>query len=327
MDNKREIILKKIEKYGFNVKVLNTIIAIMVAIFTITFFVVYSKEKARYDLENSIYTARLKQIEQNQLNTIFSNVTPNSGSISKKDAEKPMFRNAKEAVLFAFDKFFNYSTYETETKGFSIAEVMGQRVEVIIQTTSCKWDDGLEYEQNMMYETKTNFGQSKASECLYQNGKFTRDGKNLKNNNGTLVADFSGKFTKSKSELTQKPMFVINSQTVLQNMSFSFVRDKDNKIMYYIAGVRLDTQETIKTYGQSVKEQGGTSFPIFSQLEITCNIDRDGNLISYTSHEKMTLSKSIPILGAVTTTITNDYITILKSYNKTPLIEKKFEIA
>ena len=327
MDNKREIIVKKIEKYGFNVKVLNTVIAIMVAIFTITFFVVYSKEKARYDLEASSYTARLKQIEQEQLNSIFGNVTPNNGTINKKEAEQPMFKNAKEAVVFAFNKFNNYTTYETETKGFSVAEVVGQHVEVMLQTKSCKWDDGLEYEQNMMYETKTDFGQSKATECLYLNGKYERTGKNLRNENGTLVAEFSGTYKKVESALTEKPRLIINSQTVLQNVSFSFVRDKNNQILYYTACVRLDTEETVKNYGQSIKEQGGTSFPIFSELEITCNIDRDGNLINYSSHEKMTLSKNIVIIGAVTTTTTSDYITVIKSYNQQPSIPKNVEIA
>ena len=312
MDNKREIIVSKIEKYGFNVKVLNTIIAVMVAIFTIAFFVVYSKEKARYELENSNYAARLKQIEQDQLYLIYGNVTPNNGTVNKKTAEQPMFKNAKEAVVFAFNKFNNYTTYETETTGYTITEVVGQHVEVMLQTKSCRWDDGLEYEQNMIYETKTDFGQSKATECVYQNGKYIREGKNLRNNNGTLTADFSGKYKKVDSVLTKKPMLIINDQTVLQNVSYSFIRDKNNQILYYTARVRLDTEESIKTYGQSIKEEGGTSYPIFSELEITCNIDRDGNLISYSSHEKMTLSKNIVIIGAVTTTMTNDYVTIIK---------------
>ena len=325
MENKREIIVKKIEKYGFNVRILNIAIAIMVAIFTITFFIVYSKEKAEYDLQNSSISARLKEIEQNQLNTIFSNVTPNNGSVNKKEVEQPMFKNAKEAVLYAFDKFNSYSFLETETTGYSVAEVLGQTVKVLIQGKSARWDDGLEYEQNMMYETNSNYGQSKATESLFLNGKFTRTGSNLRYSNGTLSADFSGPFKKANSELTKKPMLVINSQTVLQNMSFSFVRDKNNKIMYYTAGVRLDTDETVKYYGQSIKEQGGTSFPIFSQLEITCNIDRDGNLISYTGHEKMTLTKTI--VAEITTTTTNDYVTVIKSYNQLPSIPKTFEIA
>lgn len=325
MDNKREIIVRKIEKYGFNVKVLNTIIAIMVAIFTITFFVVYSKEKARYDLENSSYTARLKQIEQEQLNSIYSNVSPNTGTINKKEVEQPMFKNAKEAVVFAFNNFYNYTTYETETKGYSTAEVLGQNVEVMIQTRSCRWDDGLEFEENMMLETNSNYGQSKATQNLFLNGKYTRVGTNLRNNNGTLMADFSGKYEKADSVLTSKPMLIINNQTVLQNVGFSFVRDKNNRILYYTAHVKLDTEETVKYYGQSIKEQGGTSFPIFSELEITCNINRDGNLINYIAHEKMTLTKTIVV--EITTTTTNDYITTLKSFNQTPSIPKNVEIA
>lgn len=327
MDNKREIIVRKIEKYGFNVKVLNTIIAIMVAIFTITFFVVYSKEKARYDLENSSYVARLKQIEQNQLNTIFGNVTPNNGTINKKEAEKPIFKNAKEAVVCAFDKFYNYSCVETESHGYSIAEVVGQKVEVLIQSKSAKWEDGLEYEQNMMFETKTNYGQSKATESVYSNGKFVREGKNLRNNNGTLEANFSGTYKKIESALTKKPMYIINTQTVLQNVEFSFVRDKENKILYYTAVVRLDTEETVRYVAQSIKEQGGTTLPVYSELEMTCNIDRDGNLLSYQCHEKMTLAKSIPILGYINTTTTNDILNIVKSFNQTPSIPKNIEIA
>ena len=327
MDNKREIIVKKIEKYGFNVKILNAIIAVMVAIFTIAFFVVYSKEKAKYDLENVNYAARLKQIEQDQLNSIFGNVSPNSGTVNKKEVEQPMFKNAKEAVVFAFDKFYNYNTYEIETTGFSVTDVVGQHVEVMLQTKSCKWDDGLEYEQNMMYETKTDFGQSKATECVYKNGKYVREGKNLRNNNGTLMADFSGAYKKVDSSLTKKSGLIVNNQTILQSVSYSFIRDKNNKILYYTACVRLDTEESIRTYGQCIKEEGGTSYPIFSELELTCNIDRDGNLINYSSHERMTVSKSIVILGAVTATLTNDYITVIKSYNQVPSIPRNIEIA
>ena len=141
------------------------------------------------------------------------------------------------------------------------------------------------------------------------------------------MADFSGAYKKVDSSLTKKSGLIVNNQTILQSVSYSFIRDKNNKILYYTACVRLDTEESIKTYGQSIKEEGGTSYPIFSELELTCNIDRDGNLISYSSHERMTVSKSIVILGAVTATLTNDYITVIKSYNQVPSIPRNIEIA
>ena len=72
MENKRELIVKKIEKYGFNVKILNIIIAVAVAIFTITFFIVYSNKKAEINMESQQYANMMRKIEQEQLDNIFA---------------------------------------------------------------------------------------------------------------------------------------------------------------------------------------------------------------------------------------------------------------
>ena len=321
MENKREVISQKIEKYGFNIKTLNIVIAVLVAMFTIGFFVIYSNKKAELNLKSEQYSAMLKQIEQNQLNSIFTNVTPNDGTIDpSKVAEDPIFRNGKEAVVFAFDKFYSYTNYETECTGITHAKAVGVDVEVLFTTKSAKWTDGMEYDQSIRIETKTNFGQSGADEIVYLNGKYLRTGKNLKNNNGTLSADFSGEYKKVESKLTKRPIYLINNQTVLYSKAFSFIRDKDNKIMYYTATIMIDGNAAGKDYGIATQEQGGTSFPKFKEVEISCNIDRNGNLINYTTIEKYEVSKKVVV--DVTTTLTNEYITVIKSFNKTPTIPK-----
>ena len=317
-----ESITQKVDNFIFNVRNLNIIISLLLVVFVITFSVAYSREEARVRTENESYANMLKDIEEYQLNVIYSKVSPNNGyTDSSKEYENPIFSDAKEAVLTAFNKFNTYTSYEIESNGVSNALAVGQNVEIKISSLTVKYNSRFEYEKTCRVETKTNFGQSDANEIVYKNGqKYKRDGKNVRIENDKCVADFSGSYYKIDSSVNHLTNYIINENTIQHKRSFSFVRDKNNRILYYKATVTLDPETSITEYGKVVQEQGGTSFPVFSKIQLSCIIDRDGNLVSYENTEVMTVTKQV--IFNITTTVTNTMTHKILSYNTTPSTPK-----
>lgn len=322
MDNKRQIIAKKVDKFVFNAKHLNIIISAFLALFVIMFFVCYSRQSAYIDAQNQKYQKLLDEISEYQLNVIYSNVSPNDGYVdTSKEVEEPMFRDAKEAVVYAFDKLNNYKSYEIVSGGMNYSEAVSQKIEIRNDCRYIKYEDGLELEIACSYETKTNFGQSAGEQNVYVNGgKYQRSGSNVRLENGKATADFSGSFSKTNSPLQHIPHHVVNNQTVRFKNSFSFVRDKNNKIVYYKASVSLDPELSTIYYGQNVKEQGGTSFPVYSKVILSCIIDRDGNLLSYEIDEIMKVTKKVLI--DIDATVDSQIIYTLVSHDTTPSVPR-----
>ncbi len=318
MENKKDIIVRKIDTFIFNVKNLNIIISIMLSIFLITLGVVYSKRYTQYQLENKNYEAMIKEANEHQMNVIYTNISPNSGVVDKsKSSEDPIFKDAKEAVVTAFSNFNNYSSYEIESVGISNAVALGQNVEMRINSYAAKYGDGLEYARNVRVETKTSFGQSGASEIVCVDGKkYMRDGNNIRIENNNCVADFNSNYHQVNTQIPKIADYIINNETVKLKRAFSFVRDQNNKILYYKATVTLDPELSTTENAINIMEQGGTEKPIYTQVEISCVIDRDGNLISYEVTETLQLTKKI-VFNVTATTITTIKYTIL-SYNTTP---------
>lgn len=322
MENKREVIVKKIDKFAFNVKNLNIIIAVMLAVFLICFTVLYNKESARLDIENQRYQSMLEDLKKYQLSTIYSNVTPNGGYVDpSKVLDTPIFKDAKDAVSKAFEKYNNYTTHEVVTSGISNTEALGVNVEVKSSGLSVKYSDGMRLERSNRIETHTNFGQNGGEEAVYFNGqKYIRYGSNIRISGDEVVADYSGNFQSVNSELNNAPVFIVNESTIEFKRSFSFVRDNNNRIIYYKATVTLDPDLSTKDCKIAVKEQGGTSTPKFSKVELSCIIDSEGTLLSYTINHVMTCSKKV-IIDVTATIETETKYTIL-SYNQTPSVAR-----
>lgn len=320
MENKREIIVKKIDRFAFNAKNINIIIAVLFSLFLICFFVIYSKESAQVRLEEERYQQMLAEIEKHQLNVIYSNVTERDGYVdNSRTPETPMFKDAKEAVVFAFEKLYSYNTFEIIAKGTNTSEAMGQKVTIKNSGRYARFEDGVEYELSKRLEIGSNFGQSGADEAIFKNGtRYVRYGKNIRTQGDDIIADFEGEYSKSNSKQTAIAMHIVNNETVVVKRSFSFVRDKDNKIAYYKASVMLDGELSTKTYGINVQEQGGTSYPNFSKVELSCIIDRDGNLISYQVNQTMTVVKNIII--NITATVQSEITYTILSFNQKPSV-------
>ena len=320
MENKRELIIKKIDRFAFNAKNLNIVIAVMISLFLIFFAVICSKESAELKLEEERYRQMLADIEEHQLNVIYSNVSSSEGYVDESQTpEKPIFKDAKEAVVYAFEKLYNYNSFEIITKGTNTSEALGQKVTIKNTGKIARFEDGVEYELSKRLEIGSNFGQSGADEAVFKNGnRFVRYGKNIQAKGDDIAADFEGPFQKANSKQTAVAMHLVNKDTVIVKRSFSFVRDKENKIEYYKASVLLDPELSTKTYGINVQEQGGTSYPEFSKVELSCIIDRDGNLMSYQVNQTMKVVKTVLI--NVTATVQSEITYTVLSFNKQPSI-------
>lgn len=311
----------KLDNFLFDEKVLNRIIAGFVAFFVLMFAICCSLASKKLDEQNDTYAKMLAELEARQLNEIYQNMTPNDGITTDKQNESPMFKNAIEASVFAFEKFNTYSTYEVELCGSSTAVAVGQTVEIAINGKNVQYDDGTQFSEMIHKETKTNFGQTEATQIVYKNGqKYMRYGSNIREQNGKYVADFAGRFSLFSSNIAKITSYIVNKKTALYSKEFSFVRNADGTIAYYKATVVLDAKASTVDYAKSVQEQGGTSLPEFSMVEIACIIDRDGNLLSYNAKDKMTLTKNIVV--DITTTMTDDMTFIILSHDTTPSVPK-----
>ena len=318
MENRKDLIVNKLDSFIFNSKNLNIITAVLLAVFVFSYAILFSVKLSNDSAENARYERMLQEIEKNQLNVIYANVSENSGnSASSQEIEYPIFKNAKEAVATAFANYYNYQAYEMKGNGTSYAVAVGQHVEVRNTSLSVRYANGVEYERSCRVETKTNFGQTAASETIYKNGKkYTRSGSDVKVEGDDCVASFSGEFQEKSTSVPKMTTLIVNEDTIQFQRSFSFVRDKNNKIKYYKATVTVDPELSVKEYGQTIKEEGGTSFPIFSKIELACIIDKDGHLVSWETTEVMTVSKTIVV--PITTSITNVINHILLSHDVTP---------
>ena len=319
MENKRDIIeakLEKIDKFVFNIKNINRIIAVMLSLFMILLFVTVYKRHQELDKTEKTYQQMLDDIKANQLNFVYSNVTPNKGEIdaSKIELEPPMFKKAKQAVVYAFDKFYSYNTFELVGYGSTEAVAVGQHVEIEMNLHSYRFETGTEYDRLVRKETKTNFGQSDATEIVYKNNqRYNRKGSNIRKQNGEWVADFYGSYQITNFSVKHRVNYLVTDDTVIYNKNFSFVRDKQNNILYYQASVLLHPVNSVRDYSQNIMEEGGTSYPEFSEIELSCIIDRDGNLMSYSIVENMTITKKIVV--DITTTTTNRFNYVILSHD------------
>ena len=321
MENEREDLIKKLDKFAFNIKNINRIIAIMTVLFIVFCFIAYNRKNAEISAQNEVYNRMIAELEAHQLNVIYSNVTPNNGQVTSNEKEAAKFKNGIEAVIYAFDQFFNYKSYESEGSGRVTAEAAGQNVEVVTSIRNARFESGTEFDEVVRKETKTNFGQTDAVQIVYKNNKkYSRKGSNIRSSSGRWVADFNSTFEDVTQSITKQQFYVVNEETVRTCRDYSFTRTNDGKIEYYKAIVILDPVKSTYGHAKNMQEEGGTSFPEFSKLEISCIIDRDGHLLSYTVLEKMTLTKKIVI--DITTTMTMETTTIILSHNKTPKISE-----
>lgn len=321
MENRREVIAKKIDNFAFNIKNINRIIAFMTVLFIIFCFVVYKRQNEELKEREEVYSKMLAELEAHQLNVIYSNVTPNNGQVISNEKESAMFKNGTEAIIYAFDKFFSYKTYESQSSGRVTAQAAGQNVEVVTSIRNARFADGAEFDEVVRKETKTNFGQTDAVQIVYKNNKkYTRKGSNIREQAGRWIADFNSSFEDVTQSITEQQFYVVNEETVRTCRDYSFTRTEDGKIEYYKVSAILDPVKATYGYAKNMQEEGGTSFPEFSRLEISCIIGRDGHLLSYNVLEKMTLSKKIVI--DITTTMTMETTTIILSHDKTPNISE-----
>lgn len=318
VENKREELVQKIDKFAFNINNINKIIAVMTALFIVFGVIFYCKRNNELNYENDVYENMLREIEAHQLNVIYTNVTPNSGQVdSSKIKEDPIFQNAKEATIFAFNKLYNSTSYEIVGSGRTNAEAAGQNVELVMSFTNIRYATGTEFDEIVRKETQTNFGQTDATQSIYKNGrKYQRNGTNIRKSGDSWIADFSGDFQDRTQSITRHPWYIINDQTISMNKFFSFTRDKNGQIAYYKATTILDPKTSVVDYARSIKEEGGTTLPVFSFVEMACIIDRDGNLLSFSMVEEMTLTKHIVV--DISTTTTNRTTSVIISTNQNP---------
>ena len=336
MENNREIIEYKqksleeklqekyevIDKFAFNVSNINKIIAIMLVFFIFMCFVYGVKKNDKLNYENNVYENMITTLRSKQLYDMYLNLDQDEGQTENiKINENPIFNNAKEAVIFAYNRLVNYKSYDIDGSGVTNAEAVGQQVEVKINYRNVKFLDGVQMDENVRYETQTSFGQTEAAQYAYKNGqRYRRFGSNIRYSNGRYIADFNGSFSQYNSVVKSHPFYIINESTVTYEKMFSFTRKSNGRIAYYKATVFLDTSASVANYAKDIQEQGGTSYPSFSSVELSCIIDPNGDLMSYTATEKMTLSKTIVV--DITTTTTTVTTSVLLSHDVEPSVPK-----
>ena len=313
---------EKIDKFAFNVSNINKIIAIMLVFFIFMCFVYGVKKNDKLNYEYYVYENMLTELKNKQLYDMYTNLEHDEGqSENTKINEKPIFNNAKQAVIAAFNKLYNYSAYEIEGSGVTNAVAVGQNVEIRINFKNVMFLDGVQLDETVRFETQTDFGQSEAAQYAYKNGqRYRRFGGNIRYSNGKYIADFGGSFSRYNSVIKSHPFYLVNSDTVTYDKIFSFTRKSNGRIAYYKATVFLNPQTAVVDYARDIQEQGGTSYPSFSTLEIACIIDPNGDLMSYSVTEKMTLTKHI--VFDITTTTTNVMTSVFISHDVEPTMQK-----
>ena len=315
MEDNRSLVVKKIDNFVFNTKILNIIAIVMAVLFVFSFVFFGVKLEQRDQYYREIY-AKMEQNIYNYNISLINNGVSSDGA-SSQPQQKEIFSSAKEAVCTAFDGLYKSKSFEISASGTSISSAVGQDVEILTGMLINRYDDGSEFQQTIKLETKTNFGQSSAQQYVYKNGKcHENDGSNIKNSSGTLSADFKNNFKEVQTQLKGVPMYLVTKSTVVKENYFTVKRTITGKIECYYASVLLSTYSSVKDYAIGIKEQGGTSLPEFSKIELNCVIDAEGNLVAYSVNEDCKLVKKV--VFDITATVNNQIDYIVLSRNKTP---------
>jgi hypothetical protein len=312
-------VAKKIDNLVFNVKFLNITAAILIALFAVMFTIFGSIAITNENLLQQEYEKRLKLIELYNQNYINASVMGSSSS-STETQEEAKFQTAKEAVAYAFDRFYGYDSFEMTSYGVTDSKAAGISAEIVFDTLVCKYSNGTIFNQILRHETKTNYGMNYACQSVFKNNKrYKRAGTNLKVVNGELTAEFNTQFTeKTETLFTTWMFYIINEDTITASKYLTTMRSAMGKITGYYASVELSPETSITDYALSVQDNGETSLPEFEYVYLNCEIDRNGDLVTFSIEEKMACTKKMVIKLNVTSTNKTKYTMV--SHNTAPSV-------
>lgn len=310
---------QKLDKFTTNPKTIFTIIVFLICSLAVVFASTATKLKSASQLANEIASLEKQNSALSNQNQILQSQGTFESEISSFD--KQIFSNGTDAIVTAFENLNNYSSYEIEAHGTtsSDAPVVGT-VPIDMQGYAYKYQDGFIFDRMFQDDVYNKVGLDSALEIVIKDGKkYTRRG-NLVTKDGKLDGEFSADFKYFESKCLKHNFYIVNKSTI-QSCKFSIKKDK-GKILYYQVVANLDPKLAVKGHDIDIMEQGGTTLPTFNYIELTCQIDKDGNLMNYVINEQMNLSKHIPVLGYVSTTTTNLTTNTILSFNKEPSVEK-----
>lgn len=314
----KEIINEKfLDKYLLNIKTINIATIILSIMFAIVFLFNGICAQTADDIYMTEYQKRMYVMDLYNKNFVYSSALDSETTTEKK--EDALFSNAKEATIYAFEKLNSYTSYELVCTGVTTSMAAGQTVEIVFDQKFIKYESGTEFMQCIRHETKTNLGQSSAIKNLYKDGKaYIAHGDNIRMKDGILYADFGNYKLDTETVLNSIPLYIFDEDSVILSNHFTVNRNANGKIRGYYASVQLSTHYAVKYYAHAVKEQGGTSMPIFSNITVNVELDKDGHVVALTVDEDMSLYKKVVV--DIQAFVNNKASYKMVSYNQTPSI-------
>ena len=298
------------------VNILTIALSILFVVYFIGICIIGDNKQAEYD---RIYAEMLESVNK-------FNGSLNSGSVGgvteTAPKENPIFDNAKDAVLSAFDNYNSASCYEVFVEGTTNSSAAGQNVLMKTQIKSYHFSTGEYFQETLQLEKGSNFGQTKGRQSYYTNNtRYDREAKSVYETNDGLNANFSGSYEEANPNALKKPtIYEVSKSTITKQLNFEVVYNPiSGRLTNYYASVELNPYLSTVDYAKSIADQGGSSLPDFKSVTLHIILDSQGNLISMRVEERFTLVKTIVI------NITADCKNVMNytiNLNKEPTIEK-----
>lgn len=268
--------------------------------------------------------------KQSDLNNALQNSAHNNyiynkltlGSANTTEHETPLFKNSKEAIIFATKDINSKNIYMFLTGKTTTSA----GIEVVVESENETWkmSDTEIYRTIEKYQTKgLDMGQTNAS-CYYiknsQAKSQTTDDVQYINNE--IIATFNqNDWENSTTKNIELISYTINEKTILNEKQLSVFRDSAGKITHYATEFYLNTTLGTHKYAKVVKNNTGgraKDYPVFNYVKMRAEIDRSGFLTKLYVWEQCTIDVGL------TATVTNDFTYSFLKLEKAPTLNKIF---
>lgn len=227
--------------------------------------------------------------------------------------EQSIFQSAKEAILYAFNDFYNLSQYEFECT--SVATINAMRNTIIMDAYNkiIKYPDdtyllySVRYQRPHPIDTVYNLGLTSGDIYYFNSGyRFGMRTTEIVKDYVTLTPTWSGdRLFKTGAPITANSYFyIINNVSIINEISFqASINPITKKLTNYYVSVGLNASYATKDYRKIFILQTGNEDVYFNKLVLHCVLDSEGKLVSFRTEEEYAIQGNLFGIIPVTATI------------------------
>lgn len=295
----------------------NVLIILLSLMFFFTLIANYNKINNNVIYGNSAY-------EEAKKNALLNNKTVINDEVSEEQKEKPIFANAREAIIKSYNNYLALDSFSVLQEGTTITSTPIGDWKVVSKFVAGKWKDGKMFSCLEAYQisgNKTFFNKTDGIQVYTENNvRYERSTKNISYSNNVFTSVFNNDFIAQKDYDDIFPIsYDFNEKTITNIYSYKVCYDNSTgKITSYDVSFSISPDGAQKFAEAVYKGADGkvTVMPKFKQLKFGFKINAKGELQNIKVDEIYEIK--VPVIGW--SPITDDFLFTIYDQNQTPSI-------